>query len=467
MKFLRGASWGKYRPIWLVVAVVLCCGLSLLSAAQACAKAAAAQGSLFLFPPGRHGQFLHQQTPPTDAMCRATLGVPCYTPQEMYRAYNVGQVLASGITGRGHAIVIIDAFGSPTITHDLEVFDHTFGLPDPPSFRQLAPLGSVAFNPANAAMAGWADETTLDVEWAHALAPGAGIVLLTSPVDETQGLQGLSQFLELERYALSHQLGDIISQSWGTTENTLFTPSGQAMLDAYNQFYAEAAQQHVTVLASAGDNGTANATTSGKQIYPFPTVLFPASSPWVTAVGGTSLNLSTQGAYQSEVVWNSGPTAGATGGGVSQYFAQPDYQKGLPPLDQTLLHGKRGVPDIAYDADPHTGNLVYESFRGGNQVGYVIFGGTSIGAPQWAGIIADADQMAGHSLGFLNEALYRLGLSADSTRAFHDIVQGNNGQSGVAGYSATPGWDATTGWGTPDASNLLPLLIQQCGSVTW
>ena len=129
-----------------------------------------------------------------------------------------------GDNGTGQTIVIIDSFGSPTLASDLATFDADYGLPAPPSLSVLAPLGSLPFDPTNDDMVGWAVETTLDVEWAHAMAPGASIVVLTSPVSETQGVQGMPQFLALEQYALDHHLGQIISQSWGTTENTLFTP---------------------------------------------------------------------------------------------------------------------------------------------------------------------------------------------------------------------------------------------------
>jgi subtilase family serine protease len=134
----------------------------------------------------------------------------------------------------------------------------------------LAPLGTVPFDPTNSDQVGWAFETTLDVEWAHALAPGANIVLLTSPVSETEGVQGLPQFLFLENYALAHNLGKIISQSWGTTENTLFDSAGQKVITNFENFYRAAAQRSVTVLASAGDSGSSNVELMGRLIIRFP-----------------------------------------------------------------------------------------------------------------------------------------------------------------------------------------------------
>ncbi len=396
--------------------------------------------------------------PPTDAECRAVFNFPCYSPQEIGAAYGVTPVLDAGYVGRGQTIVIVDSFGSPTIKADLRTFDAGYGLPDPPSLEIRAPLGpSPTFDPTNRDMIGWAVETTLDVEWAHAMAPGARIVLLTSPVSETEGVQGMPQFLALEQYALDRHLGKIISQSWGATEETLQSPDGQAVRQGFENLYQEAARENVTVLASAGDSGVANVDVNGN-VYPFPTVIYPASSPWVTSVGGTSLTASTQGQYQSEVVWNDGPTNGATGGGVSALYDEPGYQKSnLPSSDQSLLGGHRGLPDVAYNADPATPILVFLSFIPG-QAGYYAIGGTSEGSPQWAGIIADGNQLAHHPLGFLNPALYRIA-NRDESTSFHDVTTGNNSQDGITGYNATTGWDATTGWGSPRADDLLRRLI--------
>jgi subtilase family serine protease len=393
---------------------------------------------------------------PSDEACRTYLNIPCYSPQEIHNAYGLTPLLNAGYTGVGQTIVIIDSFGSPTITQDLKTFDAAFGLPDPPSFTVLAPLGTVPFDPNDPAQVGWAFETTLDVEWAHAMAPGASIVLLTSPVDETEGVQGMPEFLQLEEYALNYGLGQVISQSWGATENTLFTPAGREILNGFTNLYLRAASEGITVLASAGDTGSANLEIDGTTFYPTPTVNFPASSPLVTAVGGTSLSADTSGNYLAETVWND-PGVGASGGGVSQYFAEPLYQRFLTNADQTLLTGRRGIPDVAYNADPNTGILIYVGFfpQGSASNGYWIVGGTSEGSPQWAGIIADANQLAGHSLGFLNPTLYALGAHGAQTEFFHDITVGNNSFAGVPGYKATPGWDPTTGWGTPNLGTLV------------
>ena len=411
---------------------------------------------------GIHYSFaMASQAPPTDAFCRANFSVPCYSPQEMRRAYGVTQLIQNGYTGKGQTIVIIDSFGSPTIRSDLKVFDKGYGLPDPPTFRILTPLGTIKFDPTNSDMVGWAFETTLDVDWAHAMAPDANIVLMTSPVSETEGVQGMPEFLFLEQYAFKHHLGQIISQSWGATENTLFTPGGRQILNNFNSFYQQATGADWTVFASSGDSGSANVDINGN-FYPFPTVIFPASSPYVTAVGGTSLFASTSGVYNHETVWNN--SIGAGGGGISQNFKEPAYQQNnLPGSVQAVLNGHRGIPDISWNADPDTSILVYISFLGGSNNGFYFIGGTSEGSPQWAGITADADQLAGHPLGFLNRALYQLGNSSDYKQSFHDITVGTNSFAGVPGYDATSGWDLASGWGTPKAANMISELIQLIG----
>jgi subtilase family serine protease len=392
---------------------------------------------------------------PTDGECRTALGVACYSPQEMREAYGLTDLLEDGYTGAGQTIVIIDSFGSPTIASDLHTFDAAYGLPDPPSFQVITPLGTVPFDPTNQTQLGWAGETTLDVEWSHAIAPGANIVLLTSPVAETQGVPGMPEFLELEKYALDHNLGKIISQSWATTENDLFSSTdGIQVLTNFENFYARAAKENVTVLASAGDTYSTGYELDGVTLFPMPVVNFPASSPLVTAVGGTSLYATTEGKYQTETVWNN--LFGGGGGGISQYFPEPSYQgSSLPQDKQALLNGFRGIPDISYNADCNTGILVYASYAPPS--GFYITCGTSEGSPQWAGIIADANQFAGKPLGFLNQKLYELGGSGQLSDSTHDVRLSDN----TAGLFVTPGWDLATGWGTPHAGKLVRLLVQE------
>ena len=434
----------------------------------AAASLAATVSSAAAAPPGALAIPLHGtpvvstasgKAAPTDAQCRAQIGVPCYNPQEIRTAYGLNALINNGYDGRGQTIVIIDSYGSPTVASDLARFDTDFGLPAPPSLKVLAPLGTVPFDPTDQTQLGWAEETSLDVQWSHALAPEASIVVMTSPVAETEGVTGLPEFLKLEQYAVSHHLGNVISQSWAATENTLFTPAGEALMAQFNAFYRSATLQGVTFLGSTGDSGTANPDVNNVN-YPFPTVNFPATSPYVTAVGGTSLNASVTGVYQSETVWNDGPGS-ATGGGVSQYTPEPSYQRLLPAATQKLLAGHRAVPDVSFNADPNTGVLVQLGFLGANS-GYYIFGGTSEGSPAWAGVVADLDQRAGFPLGFLNPTLYLIGAAhLLYPNVLHDVTVGNNAQPPIAGYSAGTGWDAATGWGTPNLGAFGDSFIRQ------
>jgi subtilase family serine protease len=394
------------------------------------------------------GQAVTWGQAPSPSVCIRYTGVPCYSPQQLQTAYGLTPLLNAGYNGTGQTIVIIESFGSPTIVADLKAFDAAFGLPDPPSIQVLAPLGTVPFDVNNDDQVAWAFETALDVQWAHSMAPGAAIVVLTSPVDETEGVQGLPEFLQLEQYALDNHLGNIISQSWGTAENTLFDATGRRLISDFTTFYARAAAEHVTVLAGAGDSGSANIDVAGNY-YPFPTVLFPASSPFVLAVGGTSLVAGSTGLFESETVWND--ENGATGGGVSQYFPQPFYQWALPGTDQKQLGGHRGIPDVAFNADPVFTYIGFYPDAADN--GFYFNGGTSESTPAWAGVISIANQLAGRPLGFVNPLLYALGALGQQTEFLHDVVSGNNGANGVAGYSATVGWDPASGWGSP--KNLL------------
>lgn len=443
-----------HRHIFSLLLILMLCGLSLLSMFALAARTTPHQiGAL-----SAQGHWTHWtgRSAPGFADCEAAFGIPCYTPQLYRNAYNLTPILNQGFTGKGQTIVIIDSFGSPTAFSDLQQFDRDYGLPDPPSFQQLAPLGTAPLDPNSSDQAGWAEETSLDVQWSHALAPAANIVVLTSPVSETEGVQGLPEFLQLEQFAVDHHLGKIISQSWAATENTLFTPDGQQVFNSFNNFYREADFRGVTIFGSAGDSGSANVDVNGN-IFPFPTVNFPSSSPWITSVGGTSLFTDANGNYQHETVWNDGADD-ATGGGVSQKFAEPFYQFALPRSTQKLLKGHRGLPDISINADPATPVPVFlgflDKFNLGLPNGYFLFGGTSEGSPAWAGITADLNQYLGHPIGFLNPIVYALNLNGRiSAQDFHDITVGDNSQltntPAVPGFSATRGWDAATGLGTP------------------
>jgi subtilase family serine protease len=376
-------------------------------------------------------------------------GVPdvanCQTPQSMRIAYGLAPLIAKGFTGKGQTIVDIVSFGSPTLQQDMDVYNQQFGLP-PITIQQISPLNEPVSDPHHD-RSGWADETTLDVEIIHALAPDANIVVLISPVAETEGTMGLPEFRQLLQYTIDHKLGNIVSQSWGASEMTLKDAAGQAEIQKWDALYKQATTQDgLTILSSSGDNGATDyADITETHLSSTPTTSFPADDPWVTSVGGTTL--SRDNTSFSEIAWNQ------SGGGFSSFFSTPNYQQGLPASIQSLQQKRRGVPDVSGNANPSTGLAMYENGNWGTA------GGTSASAPMWAALVAIANQMAGHPLGFINPALYKLGTSVHYGQDFHDITIGNNSNHNVQGYDAVPGWDAITGWGSPNAVNLLPDLI--------
>jgi subtilase family serine protease len=416
--------------------------------------------------PGRHAQ------PPTTAECEASFEVACYQPTQIEQAYGTPTLYSKGITGKGQTIVIVDSLGSPTIASDLAVFDQTFGIPAPPSLKVLQPAGAVPPWTGTGDQYGWAGETTLDVEYAHAIAPGASIVLLETPTAETEGTTGFPQIVRAEEYAIKHRLGGVISQSFEATEETF--PS-QRSLQKLRGAYLDAALHRVTVVGATGDVGASGDETNG-DLYTSPVVGWPATDPLVTAVGATQLHLDANGNPTSPAsVWNdtysvptnqfifgdNGPNALSTGGGVSSVFPRPIYQIGV----RGVVGQARGIPDISMSGSCNGAVDVYESFPGiAGSWGDTC--GTSEATPEFAGIVALADQVAGHSLGLINPALYLM--SALKEPGIVDVTSGNNtvsffqdGQSDtVQGYNAGTGYDLASGVGTVDAPLFVPELAQ-------
>ena len=234
------------------------------------------------------------QAPDSD-QCVQQFTEPCYQPAQMQAAYDEQPLFNRGITGRGQTIVIVDSFGSPTIRSDLATFDREFGLPAPPSFRVIQPVGRVPrYNGNDGTQRLWAGETTLDVDWAHTMAPRANILLVETPVPETTGLAGMPQIVEAENYVIDHHLGQVISQSFGAAEATF--PSASSIY-GLRSAYVNAEQNNVTVLAAAGDQGATDDSNAGggTLLYTHRAVLWPATDPLVTAVGGLSWRSTTTG----------------------------------------------------------------------------------------------------------------------------------------------------------------------------
>jgi subtilase family serine protease len=448
-------------------------------------------------------QLTTSTTPPTQAQC-ASAGRRCFSPQATRAAYNMGPLYAAGYDGRGQTIAIVDSYGSDTIAHDLHVFNTAFGLQPMcgeegvtcasgmPNFSVLHLQGSPATKAPPPTSKGtgqenksaWALEVSLDVETAHAVAPKANIILVATPTAETLGVQGFPQMMAAEQYVIDNHLATVISQSFASAEDAF--GSAQS-LENLRHAFKSAAQNGVTVLGSSGDGGTANnrKTPVGKggSLIPYPTVEWPASDPLVTGVGGTYLctdpnNTTARVADsvdppakcrafpgQAEVGWT------FSGGGFSHVFAKPDYQNALP-AGSTPIGSMRGVPDVGLQASAGTGALVYVSLPPDGQSGLICgaapcstgwydIGGTSLACPQWAGLVAIADQINGGGLGLINPALYAIGANpARYAHDFYDVTTGNNtADPSVPGYPATTGWDPVTGLGTPNAANLLPDLV--------
>ncbi|MBV8444536.1 MAG: S53 family peptidase, partial [Candidatus Dormibacteraeota bacterium] len=307
---------------------------------------------------------------PTSAECLAQFDIACYSPQQIEDHYHLPTLYKQGLTGKGKTIIIVDSFGSPTIASDLQTFDAEFGLPNP-ALSIIQPAGAVPpFDPTNSDMVGWAEETTLDVEWSHSIAPGANILLVETPVSETEGVVGFPQIVEAENYVINHHLGDVISQSFGATEETF--PSADSLFDLRSA-YKNAHAHNVTVLAASGDNGVTDNYDDLSCCYPYPVTSWPDSDTLVTAVGGTEVVPESSGnpeGVSHDVVWHDlnkniggSPTDPTTccagGGGLSVVFSRPDYQNSVAGR----VGKSRGVPDISMSASVKGAVLVYSSFQ--------------------------------------------------------------------------------------------------------
>jgi pantothenate kinase type III len=355
-----------------------------------------------------------------------------YTPQEIQAAYGINDIQFGSITGdgAGQTIAIVDAYDDPGFvdstspgfsTSDLAEFDQAFGLPNPPSFEKVNQFGSTTDLPgtdpagAGSSSGNWEYEEAMDVEWAHAIAPAANIILVEADSNSGSDLY--------DAVAMAADLPGVstVSMSWGSPEF-----DGETGLDAF--FTTPSGHQGVTFVAATGDGGAPGT--------------YPAYSPNVVAAGGATLTLSSDGTYGSEVGWS------GSGGGVSSYETEPGYQDGVQST------GYRTIPDVSFNADFSTGVAFYDSYDNTGGGPWNQGGGTSLAAPSWAALIAIADQgrvaMGGTTLDGASQtlpALYSLP-SAD----FHDITTGYNGN-----YAA-PGYDEVTGIGTPVANLLVPAL---------
>ena len=347
---------------------------------------------------------------------------PGYSPTQIEDAYGINDISFNGVTGTGagQTIAIVVAYDNPNLvdstdpsfdTSDLHNFDVAFGLPDPPSFRKIDQTGGTSYPSENA---GWANEAALDVEWTHAIAPQASIVLVeASSTNLTDLIEGAAA------YAANMQNVSIVTMSFAVNEFY-----GETSYDSY--LVTPSGHQGVTFLAASGDNGNVGG--------------YPAFSPNVVSVGATTLTLSGNN-YVSETGLNT------SGGGISQYESKPSYQFGV-----TQSSTFRTIPDVAINGDKNTGVSVYDSLNGGSSTPWYKIGGTSASTPIWAGLMAITNQGRKNiGLGTLDGTSQTLPrLYSLNSSDFHDITSGSNG------FSAGTGYDLVTGLGTPIANKLVP-----------
>jgi subtilase family serine protease len=377
-----------------------------------------------------------------------------YVPSDMQTAYDLGPLYAAGQNGAGQTIGIIGCDGFRT--SDIRGFEQTYGL-------LQAPINTVN---VDGGATGTDVETTLDLEWSSAIAPGAALRFYGFP--GSGGGCPFQGFLDAITQSVTDNVAGVISVSLGACETTYtqYSPSGSTstFLQAMENELSIAVVNNQGVFVASGDSGAYGCTP--QSAGGTPAVDYPASSAYVTAVGGTTLALHADSTYYYESAWGSpnecsGNPCG-TGGGKSVAIPEPSWQTTAPILPTS---GKRGVPDIALNADPGTGNVVYFTMGYGCTGVCSGFGGTSIAAPEWAGIAAVANQAVGHRLGQLAPLLYSSTTqsvqSAGVTPPFHDVVSGTN-----LYYISKTGWDFTTGWGSPDATNLVLALEFPLGTPT-
>ena len=339
-------------------------------------------------------------------------------PSAIASVYNLSGLSSSSTAGTGQIIAIVDAYHDPHALSDLNTFNAQYGYPalstctsltqSGPCFEQADPQGTPRTN------SGWVLEESLDIEWAHAEAPGAKIVLVEAASNSNSNLFGAVSY--------ANSLGATeVSMSWGGGES-----SGETSFDA------DMTHAGTFYTASAGDSG------HGAE--------YPAASPNVIAVGGTTLNgcsgTSCSG-FTSETTWSS------SGGGISSVEAIPGYQSGYSgPVSgastiSALTGAKRGIPDVSFDANPSTGVSVYDSTSYQGQSGWFTLGGTSVGAPNWAGVLA-AGKAAGSTALEGDSAIYSGGYKTN----LRDITSGTNGTCGTDCTAGT-GYDLVTGLGSP------------------
>ena len=413
-------------------------------------------------------------------------GLLVKTVSELRMAYDLNALYAAGLDGRGETIVIVDAYGSPTIYQDLYAFitwQNSYGANLPwttmeeiqSHLKVYYPFGKPDFNASDPTQVAWSTEVTLDVDMAHAIAPNANIALVIAPNDSNKALDYAIA------YAVNEDLGSTISLSWGTPEPVIIASGG--LREAYfaNKVFKHAASEGITIFASAGDWGSSNGAD-------FNNALFPASSPYVTAVGGTNLFMNCADGYQEGTgSWDNQNHFGVqysyeiagndyqamaldgfpmpmplvtTGGAMSCIFDLPSWQKGITLTyanGTTVKPSGRCIADVAFDSGVYGGlGAIFLSASSPGNPTMTVVGGTSAGSPFWAALLAIANQKSRHDLGFINDDLYKNKNTNYKAGAFHDVTIGDNTLPGstVMGYQATAGLGCTNRHRQSRRSNL-------------
>ena len=427
----------------------------------------------------------------------------CYAPSNIRDAYGVSALgnpsTGTGTLGQGQTIVLVDSYGSPTAASDLKFFHDSFypNLPDP-NFTEVYPQGQPSFSSTNSnglsgpsAAANWTGEATLDIEWSYAIAPLAHIILIGVPPAETEGVQGFPNlFKAIQTEIAATPAGTIFSMSFGVTEQT-FGGSAAGQTAKFDSVFKQGIAKGDTFFASSGDNGSLGVAKQHKDTasYSYPTDGWPASSPYVTAAGGTQLQYGwtwdptsdtpylsnghqnpayfnyTSGGDQN-VVWNESFLPAASGGGPSAIYSRPAWQSTV----DTTAGDHRLVPDVAWNAAVNGGVLVYiTAFPSYQRSGWHVYGGTSAASPQLAALTALANQQRSAALksplGNIDPLIYAnpgwfndVGPVVEGTAASGQLVNnqlwqfnadGSVSPGPVPGWPTTPGYDMTTGLGTP------------------
>lgn len=372
----------------------------------------------------------------------------CYSPHNMAQMYDILPLWQQGLNGSGQTVALFEF--SDYANTNVATFDHQFGIS---ASTQRVPVDDGESQGSTTLGGDIQGECEMDIEIVHAIAPSARVLVYENN-DDNLDLTWTSIFNQM----VSDDRAQVISGSVGQWEKA-FIPD---MIVAMDSAFEEAAAQGQSVFLSTGDNGAFGAYrfTTGPDAKK-PAVQYPATDPWVTAVGGTSLTQNSDGSYGGEKVW-ADPTAkkpAGTGGGVSTLFSRPSWQQG-PGISNPYSNGEREIPDVSGDADPDTGMAIY-TYLTDTKITWQAAGGTSASAPLWGAYTAILNQGLGGPVGFLNPTLYMLGQRASSLpeNPYHDVTSGTN-----LFYPATSGYDLATGWGSFDGKALLDD-VKQAGLV--